>query len=32
MDWKEYEELTKYIYETLSKHAGVKVEGYGSVK
>lgn len=30
MDWKDYEELTKYIYECLGKQAGVKVEGYGS--
>lgn len=30
MDWKDYEELTKYIYESLGKQAGVKVEGYGS--
>lgn len=30
MDWKDYEELTKYIYESLGKQVGVKVEGYGS--
>jgi hypothetical protein len=30
MDWKNYEELTKYIYESLGKQTGVKVEGYGS--
>jgi hypothetical protein len=30
LDWKTYEFITKYIYETLGKEAGVKVEGYGS--
>ena len=30
LNWKEYEFITKYIYETLGKEAGVKVEGYGN--
>lgn len=29
MDWKDYEEITKHIYETLGKAAGVKIECYG---
>ncbi len=29
MDWKDYEEITKYIYEALGKQAGVKIVGYG---
>lgn len=29
MDWKDYEEITKYIYETLGKEAGVKIECHG---
>lgn len=29
MDWKEYEKITKYIYETLGKEAGVKIDGHG---
>ena len=29
MDWKEYEEITKYIYETLGNAAGTKIVGYG---
>lgn len=29
MDWKEYEEVTKYIYETLGKASGVKIECFG---
>lgn len=29
MDWKLYEEITRYIYETLGKNAGVKIEGFG---
>jgi len=29
MDWKEYEAITRYIYETLGKEYGVKIEGYG---
>lgn len=30
LDWKEYEAITKYIYETLGKEFGVKVVGYGN--
>lgn len=30
MDWKAYENITKYIYEALGKQAGVKIIGYGS--
>jgi hypothetical protein len=30
LDWKTYESITKYIYETLDKESGVKIEGYGS--
>lgn len=30
MDWKTYEEVTKNIYETLGKEAGVKIIGYGN--
>jgi len=30
LDWKKYEEITKYIYETLGKESGVKIKGYGS--
>lgn len=30
MDWKEYEKITKYIYETLGREAGVKIIGHGS--
>ncbi|TAI48348.1 restriction endonuclease [Flagellimonas allohymeniacidonis] len=29
MDWKEYENITKYIYEELGREAGVKIIGYG---
>lgn len=29
MDWKEYEEITKYVYETLGNAAGTKIEGHG---
>jgi hypothetical protein len=29
-DWKTYESITKYIYETLGKQHGVTVKGYGS--
>jgi hypothetical protein len=29
LDWKKYESITKYIYETLGKHSGVKVKGHG---
>jgi len=28
-DWRGYEAITKYIYETLGKEFGVKIEGYG---
>lgn len=30
LDWKTYESITKYIYETLGKEFGVKIKGYGS--
>ncbi len=30
LDWKIYESITKYIYETLGKEFGVKIKGYGS--
>jgi hypothetical protein len=30
LDWKKYEEITKYIYETLGKQSGVKIKGYGN--
>ncbi|MBK3520018.1 restriction endonuclease [Carboxylicivirga marina] len=30
LDWKKYESITKYIYETLGKKSGVKIEGYGN--
>ncbi len=30
MDWKAYENITKYIYAALGKQAGVKIIGYGS--
>lgn len=30
LDWKTYESITKYIYETLGKEFGVKIEGHGS--
>jgi len=29
MDWKTYEEVTRYIYETLGKQIGVKIVGHG---
>jgi len=29
MDWKTYEEVTKYIYETLGKQVAVKIVGHG---
>jgi hypothetical protein len=29
MEWQVYEQVTKYIYETLGKEAGVKIEGHG---
>jgi hypothetical protein len=30
MNWKEYEEITKYIYESLGKEAGVNIVCYGN--
>lgn len=30
MDWKDYEKITKDIYETLGKESGVKIECYGN--
>ena len=30
LDWKIYESITKYIYETLGKQTGVKVLGHGN--
>lgn len=30
MDWKEYEEITKHIYETIGKQNGVEIIGYGN--
>lgn len=30
LDWKTYEAITKYIYETLGNEYGVKIEGSGS--
>lgn len=30
LDWKTYESITKYIYETLGKQSGVKISGYGN--
>ncbi len=30
LDWKIYESITKYIYETLGKQSGVAVKGYGN--
>ncbi|MDP1813617.1 MAG: restriction endonuclease, partial [Leadbetterella sp.] len=30
MDWKEYEKITRYVYETLGNAAGTKIVGYGS--
>lgn len=30
LDWKKYEAITKYIYETLGKQSGVKVDGFGN--
>jgi len=29
LDWKKYEAITKYIYETLGRTSGVKVDGFG---
>ena len=30
LDWKTYESITKYIYETLEKQSGVTIKGYGN--
>ena len=30
LDWKKYESITKYIYETLGKQSGVTIKGYSS--
>lgn len=30
MDWKEYENITRYIYEELGRKTGVKIVGYGN--
>jgi len=30
LDWKLYESITRYIYETMGKVDGVKIEGHGS--
>ncbi|WNM18488.1 restriction endonuclease [Flavobacterium capsici] len=30
LDWKTYESITKYIYETLGKQSGVTIKGYGN--
>ena len=30
LDWKTYESITKYIYETLGRESGVKIDGYGN--
>ncbi len=30
LDWKTYESITKYIYETLGEKSGVKIKGYGN--
>lgn len=30
LDWKKYETITKYIYETLGKESGVKIECFGN--
>lgn len=30
LDWKTYESITKYIYETLGKEFGVKIKGHGN--
>ncbi len=29
MNWEEYEDVTKYIYETLGRKSGVKIAGHG---
>ncbi len=30
LDWKDYEKITRYIYETLGKENGVIIKGFGS--
>lgn len=30
LDWKKYESITRYIYETLGRQSGVTITGYGS--
>ncbi len=30
LDWKTYESITKYIYETLGEKSGVKIKGHGN--
>lgn len=30
LDWKTYESITKYIYQTLGQQSGVKIKGYGN--
>ena len=30
LDWKTYESITKYIYETLGKQSGVTIKGHGT--
>lgn len=30
LDWRTYESITKYIYETLGRKTGVKIVGHGS--
>ncbi len=30
LDWKTYESITKYIYETLGKEFGIKIKGHGN--
>jgi hypothetical protein len=30
LDWKTYESITKYIYETLGKQSGITIKGYGN--
>jgi hypothetical protein len=30
LDWKTYESITKYIYETLGRQSGVTIKGYGN--
>jgi len=30
LDWRTYESITRYIYESLGKQSGVKIKGYGN--